>query len=402
MRSLLVLAVMSLAVSDLLRRTPVRTKLVVGLLVLFAIPALADQVVIKNGDKFTGSIVKSDGKTLVIKTDYAGDVTINFDAIQSVTSTGDLNITLGSTTTVGPVTTSGNDLVVTTKTTGQVEGPLSSVTMMRSPAEQAAYEKSLHPGWTEGWAGGVNLGFGLTAGNSETKNLNIAFNAVRTGAHDKVTLYETSVRAVTGRLNGIPLSPAETTANSNAGGMRYDLDFGPRIFGFASGDFFANELQDLDLRSILGGGIGFHAVKTANTTLDLLVGANYTHESFSGLVLSQGPPVTTYNRSDGSPALTVGDNLTHKLGKNSVITQSFFLYPGLSQTNIALPGAPTPDNVRILRGAFNLGLLTKLNKWLGWQVTLADVFDNHPLASTPPIERNDLTLATGLNISFTH
>jgi hypothetical protein len=55
-----------------------------------------------------------------------------------------------------------------------------------------------------------------------------------------------------------------------------------------------------------------------------------------------------------------------------------------------------------MRGSFNLGFVTKLNKWLGWQLTLADVFDNHPLASNPPIERNDITIATGLNISFTH
>jgi hypothetical protein len=55
-----------------------------------------------------------------------------------------------------------------------------------------------------------------------------------------------------------------------------------------------------------------------------------------------------------------------------------------------------------LRGAFNLGLVTKLHKWLGWQLTLSDVFDNHPLASAPPIERNDITFSTGLNFSFTH
>jgi len=42
----------------------------------------------------TGSIAKSDGKTLVLKTDYAGDVTLKFDAIQTLTSTCDLNVTL--------------------------------------------------------------------------------------------------------------------------------------------------------------------------------------------------------------------------------------------------------------------------------------------------------------------
>ena len=380
-------------------------KLVVCLFLLLAIPALADQVVLKNGDKLTGTVVKSDGKTLVLKTDYAGDLTIKFDAIQSLTSAGDLNVTAGGKTAVGPVTTTGDKLVVAAKTGASVEAPIASVTLLRSPAEEAAYQKSLHPGFAEGWAGGANLGFALTAGNSETKNLNIGLNATRTGFHDKLILYETTTYATTSKLALQPLSPSQTTANSNAGGIRYDRDFAPRVFGFGSADFFNNSLQNLDLRYILGGGIGYHAVKTPNTTLDLLAGINYTHESFSDLMETNAapPPVTIfYNHSDSSAALTVGDNLTHKLGKNSVFTQSFVLYPSFSQVNIAFPDATTPDNVRILRGAFNLGFVTKIHKWLGWQVTLADVFDNHPLASNPPIERNDITLATGLNFSFTH
>jgi putative salt-induced outer membrane protein YdiY len=375
------------------------TKPVVGLLLLLTIPALADQITLKNGDRLTGSIAKSDGKTLVIKTDFAGDVTVKFDAIQSITSTGDLNVSMGGKTVVGPVTTSGDDVVVATKAAGPVEAPKASVTLVRSPAEQAAYEKTLHPGWAQGWAGGANLGFALTAGNSETKNLNIGFNGTRTGSHDKLTLYETSIYATTSKLALQPI-PTQTTANSNSGGVRYDRDFAPRLFGFGSGDFFNNSLQNLDLRYILGGGIGFHAIKTPNTTLDLLAGINYTHESFSGLT-NPTPPPLVYDHSDSSAALTVGDNFMHKLGKNSVFTQSFLLYPSLTQVNIT-PAATTADNVRILRGVLNLGLNTKLHKWLGWQVTMTDVFDNHPLASVPRIERNDITLATGLSFSFTH
>ena len=376
-------------------------RFLVGILVSLAIPALADQVALKNGDHLTGSITKSDGKTLVLKTDYAGDLTIKFDAIQSLSSSGDLHVTASGKTAVGPVTTSGDQLEIATKTAGTVEAPISSVTVLRSPAEEAAYQKALHPGWAEGWAGGFNLGFALTAGNSETKNLNIGFNAVRTGFHDKLTLYETSIYSTTGKLALEPI-PTQTTANSNAGGIRYDRDFVPRVFGFVSGDFFNNALQNLDLRYILGGGIGFHAIKTPNTTLDLLAGINYTHESFSDLVEPNPlppPDNITYNKSDSTSALTVGDNFTHKMGKNSTLTQSFLLYPSFSQTNIAFPG-DTPNNVHVLRGIFNIGTITKLNNWLGWQLSFTDVFDNHPLASTPPIERNDITLSTGLNFSF--
>ncbi len=352
-------------------------KSAVILFLLWAIPVLADQVVLKNADRLTGSITKSDGKVLVIKTDYAGDVTVKFDAIQSITSTGDLNVSLGGKTVVGPVTTSGDDVVVATRTAGPVEAPKASVTMLRSPAEQAAYEKSLHPGLKEGWNGGLNLGFALTRGNSETKNLNIAFNATRKGFHDKLTLYTNSIYAA----NDLPTASPHTTANAIGGGARYDHDFAPRVFGFVNGDFYHDALQHLDLRSTGGGGIGWHAIKHDATSLDLLAGVNYTHESYA-VPINPPDPSKTRNQA----GLTLGDAFMHKVGKGTVITQTLFFYPDLSQTGQ-------------YRGTFNLGTVTKLNKWLGWQNSFADIYVSNPPSGT---KKNDLQLATGLNVSFTH
>lgn len=376
-----------------------RRFIAVSLLFLFVAAAFADQIVMKNGDKLTGSITKSDGKTLILKTDYAGDLTIKFDAIESFSTAGDLHVTVDGKSAVGTVSTSGNNVVVAAKSGGPVEAPLSSVTVMRNDAEETAFEKTQHPGWKEGWNGSANLGFALTGGNSETKSLNIGLNAVRTGLRDKLTLYETSIYASTSKLAQTPI-PTQTTANSNAGGLRYDHDFVGRVFGFGSADFFNNALQNLDLRYILGGGLGYHAIKSPNTTLDLLAGVNYTHESFSDLVAPTDPP-TLYNLSDHTGSLTLGDSFMHKLGKNSVLNQSFLFYPALGTTNVAFPG-DTPDDVHVMRGIFNMGIATKLNKWFGWQLTFNDVFDNHPLASTPPLERNDITLSTGLTFTFTH
>jgi putative salt-induced outer membrane protein len=361
----------------------VRNKFVAGFLLLLAIPALADQIVLKNGDRLTGSITKSDGKVLVIKTDFAGDVTVKFDAIQGITSAGDLNVTLAGKTVVGPVTTTGDNVVVTTKTAGPVEAPKASVGLVRSPAEQAAYEKSLHPGLMEGWNGGLNLGFAVTRGNSETKNLNIAFNATRKGFHDKLILYTNSIYAT----NDLPSASPHTTANTIGGGARYDHDLTPLVFGFVNGDFYHDELQHLDLRSTAGGGIGLHAIKSDSTTLDLLGGMNYTHENYSAYILPPNPPGTPEPAVTHSLAgATVGDAFMHKIGKGTVITQTFFFYPDLSNTGQ-------------YRGTFNFGTVTKLNKWLGWQNSFADIYVSNPPIGT---KQNDLQLATGLNFSFTH
>lgn len=357
-----------------------RKKFVVGFILFCAIPALGDQIVLKNGDRLTGSITRSDPKVLVIKTDLAGEVTVKFDAIQSITSATDLNVSIGAKTVVGPVTTNGDNVVVATRTAGSVEAPKSSITLMRSPAEQAAYEKTLHPGLLQGWNGGLNLGFAVTRGNSATKNLNIAFNGVRKGLRDKLTLYTNQIYATNDRSTASP----HTTANAIGGGARYDHDLNPLLFGFVNGDFYHDALQHLNLRSTAGGGLGVHAIKSASTMLDLLAGANYTHESYGAFIDSAGTPVAALSHSLG--ALTFGDAFTHKVGKGTVITQGLFFFPNLSQSGE-------------YRGTFNLGTVTKLNKWLGWQNSVADIYVSNPPNGT---KKNDLQIATGLNFSFTH
>jgi hypothetical protein len=98
----------------------------------------------------------------------------------------------------------------------------------------------------------------------------------------------------------------------------------------------------------------------------------------------------------------------HKLGKTTVLSQSFLIYPGLTTTPVIVvePVPPnTTENIHVYRFAFNLGTVTKINKWLGWQNTVSDVFVSNPPTvpeGTARIERNDVQISTGLNFSFTH
>ena len=55
--------------------------------------------------------------------------------------------------------------------------------------------------------------------------------------------------------------------------------------------------------------------------------------------------------------------------------------------------------MRGYRGTFNFGTVTKLNKWLGWQNSFADVYVSDP---PPGTKKNDLQLATGVSFTFTH
>src|SRR5277367_639542 len=106
-----------------------RTPQLWALLSVFGLSSLlfADQVVLSNGDRLTGTITKSDGKTLVIKTDLAGEVTVQWTAVQSLTSAAPLHVTTAAKTVVGPVTTTNTNLAVSTTPGGPVEVPRAEV-----------------------------------------------------------------------------------------------------------------------------------------------------------------------------------------------------------------------------------------------------------------------------------
>jgi carbohydrate-selective porin OprB len=69
-----------------------------------------------------------------------------------------------------------------------------------------------------------------------------------------------------------------------------------------------------------------------------------------------------------------------------VLTEKGYFFPDLSQTGE-------------YRATFNLGTVTKLSKWLGWQNAFGDIYVTNP---PPATKKNDILLTTGLNFTFTH
>ncbi|MGH7745174.1 MAG: hypothetical protein ACREQ5_10295, partial [Candidatus Dormibacteria bacterium] len=142
---------------------------------LLLCPSLfADQINLKNGDRLTGTIERSDAKTLVIKTESAGEVTVQWSAIDSIASTQPLHVGLnGGQMVVGPVsTTSDGKIHISTQTTGLVTTSKDSIQVIRSDSEQAAYDAAMerlqHPRLGDYWTGVLDTGLSLTRGNSAT------------------------------------------------------------------------------------------------------------------------------------------------------------------------------------------------------------------------------------------
>jgi putative salt-induced outer membrane protein YdiY len=365
-----------------------RSLLCALLLTVFAAGSLADQVTLKNGDRLSGDIESSDGKALTLKTDYAGEITIQWDAVVGIESSQNLNLTLKDGTKLsGKITTVDGKFVVAGTPATAAPAAKETVVAVRDDAAQKAFdidtEKMEHPKIYYFWSGLFDTGLALTRGNSSTASYTLDAKAVRETPRDKLTFYTNYIFAD----NQVTV-PATTTANLFQAGVRGDLNLGPRMFVFAFGDFMTNQLQHLSLRQDYGGGAGYHIIKTDRTTFDVFAGADFDRDSFSSYSYTNPAPpppvlpVAAYYMN--SAEVVVGEEFDTNLNKSTVISERFSIFPNLSHTGE-------------YRMQFDSSVALQMKTWLSWQTTFSDRYISYP---PPGLKGNDLVLSTGFRVTW--
>jgi hypothetical protein len=339
-----------------------------ALFVLSLTPTLfADQVVLKNGDIVTGSIVKKDGGKLTLKSEFLGEVSMPWSAVQSIKTDEPVTVELpGDQKAVGKLQTQGDTLQVVGATETRAV-PLAQVGGVRNPAEQRSWERLQNPRILELWTGYFDIGLALARGNARTDTMTTNFNASRVTRRDKTNVYFNQIYG-TARVN----NTVSGIANALRGGWSYNHDIHGRLFASVFNQYEHDVFQKLDLRFVAGGGLGYNAIKNPRTTLALIGAFNYQRENFfDGL---------NRNSAEGN----FGDDLVHKLSDRTNITQTFRFFANLTNTGE-------------YRANLDLGIVTSIKRWLGWQVSATDRYISNPVFGR---QRNDLLLSTGLRITF--
>jgi putative salt-induced outer membrane protein len=344
------------------------------LLCFCAASALADQVTLKNGDRLSGTIVKTDDDKLEMKSEFAGDVKLPWSAVGAIVSAEPLHIALkNGQTIVGVVTTKDGKFEVAAAT-GSVEAPKAEVVAVRNNAEQDVYMRMEHPRIIDLWAALLDTGLSLTRGNSESTSFALTGKAARTAKRTKMSLYSTEIYSRS-TLAGV----SNTTANAIRGGARVDVNLRGRSFAFGLADFEHDRFQDLDLRSVLGGGLGYHLIKEKDRTFDVFGGLTYNQEYYSKPFRPPNPSTTRKTAE-----FVVGETLATKVGRRTTLSEQFNFFPNLSDT-----------------GDYRLQLdataATKLKNWLSWQVTFSDRYVSRPLLG---LKNNDVLFTTGLRLTY--
>ena len=343
------------------------------LLLFFTFPVVADYIVLKNGDRVSGTIVKKEKKTLTIKTLHFGVVTTEWTQVETVMADTPVNVVVvGGETVKGTVSTADGKMSVTAA--GDVQSvPLTDVLALRDEAEQKAYERLLHPRWTDLWTVNASLSVAGATGNAKTFTFLVPVTASRVTRSD-----QTNVRLSLIRSSAVVNGDSQTTANALRSGWSYNRNLRPSLFWNVFNDYEYDRFQQLDLRVVVGSGFGWNVWKGESSGFDLVGGFAWNRESFDPTP-SREPFVR--NAFEGF----WGNNLLLKLNERSTLTQSYRMFNNLKDIGSREAGG--------FRQNFDLNLAARLTRWLTWNAAINDRYLQHPVEGR---KKNDLVYATGL------
>lgn len=334
---------------------------------LFASAMQADQIVLKDGDRITGSIVKKDGQSLTIASKNFGVVTLKWDDVATITADQPVNVVLpGDKTVKTTLQTQDGKIQV-----GPQAVPPADIVALRNDAEQRMYERFLHPGLLDLWTITGSLNIAGTKGNAETSTITTPINFVRATNTSRTTAYFNSIRS-TATVGGVQGS----TAKAVRGGWGYGRNISKRLFVNAFNDYEFDKFQALDLRVVLGGGLGYEVWKHEHGRLAAVGGIAWNHEKFSP------PNAAEFTRN--SAEAYWGDDFNYKLSSRTTLVQGFRMFNNLTNTG----------QYRI---NFDIGATTQLVKWLNWNIALSDRYLSNPV---PGRKSNDFIYTTGFGFSF--
>jgi putative salt-induced outer membrane protein YdiY len=217
------------------------------------------------------------------------------------------------------------------------------------------------------WRGSLSAGVSLASGNTESSNGNIGANAAKATEDDKLQFYLTALYGTQTDANDVDTETAKLART----GVKYDHDLTVKTFSFTSLDLETDKLQKLDLRSVLGVGVGYHIVKTQETTFDVFSGLTYNREQFDD--------VSRY-----STELLLGEETSHKISEATSFKQRLALYPNLRESDE-------------YRAQLDASLNTAITRKVGLQLTLSGRYQSNP---QPGVKKSDLLFLTNVTYKF--
>lgn len=227
--------------------------------------ALADEIRLVNGDQISGTIVQKEGDAVTIKTAYAGDITIQWDQVAGVVTTGPAVFELADETTIkgdAMATDTGKIKIRSGEVLETLPIDLSSVAAINP--KKVIKEKVKLRGYT-------NVAVSISDGNTDSKNYYVDGEIVARTENNRYTL---------GAAFSESEDDGDTTEKNYLGYMKYDHFLSQKWYMYANAMFNKDEFKDLNLLTTLGIGSGYQIWESDKKNFSVEAGLSYVNEDF--------------------------------------------------------------------------------------------------------------------------
>lgn len=317
-----------------------------------------DVIYLKNGEKLTGEIRLFQDGILQFKCDFGeGRFNIYWDQIVRLETKKILTVEL----------TSGERMrgTVTTKPSGEMTVQDLSGRKLEFSLPEVAWMHEGERGFLGHFDGNLDAGYSLTRSNTTQQislNGDLLFNSVR-------YLAKASFGMIVNTQDDVDAT------QRYQGELTLQRMLGEKWYAFGAADFLQSDELQLDLRSVLGGGVGKIIKRDFRHSFTLGGGAAWNREIYFNPDIS--------NQNSPEAVFVVRFDAFNLLDDNLDLINQMIVYKSLSH------GSRT-------RIDLNVGFRWSLPKHLYFNTSFSNNFDSSPIGDT---SRNDFVLTTGFGWS---
>jgi putative salt-induced outer membrane protein YdiY len=323
--------------------------------------AIADKVILENGDTLTGTVEKMAEGKLTFKTDYAGIIEIQMGKVKQIITDNPVAVHL----------TSGE--VVKGNVKPAEEGKLAVEPSPERGATTVEMEKiaSINPPPKElpKWHGNVNAGGYLQSGNVDRAGGSFSVEALRRTENDRFKLRY---------IFNYAEEDGSTTARNHYGEIKYDYFFTKKFYGFIDTELLNDKFSDTKLKTFVGPGIGYQL----------------WDDPVKSLLFEAGFSYFNWNRYEGQDtdgiSARLGFDFRYNIFKWLSFTDKYVFYPTIGEGGIYFWRNEAALNIP-------LGEIPSLGG--RWSLRFANIIDYNS-SPTPGFERMDIQWIGGLQFSF--
>ena len=325
------------------------------ILMVGSFSASADEIVLDNGDRLSGTVTRMDMGILTVETGYAAPIAVQTSRIMSIRTDNPLELHLTSGEVLkGTLSTDdkGNLLIGATGERGMTVFGWDKVSAVNPPKVMPSK-----------WKGNVNLGATTQTGNAERTNITFGADATRKTDQERFSLRF---------LYNFAKDEDNVTARSYYGFGKYDIFFTKKFYGYLALELLKDKTKDLQLRTVVGPGVGYQFWDDAVKSLLLEAGLAYFSED-----LKKG-------QDKDWIAARLASDFRYQFGNSVVFTDQLVVYPSLENSK---------DYKLRNEAAITAPLAS------GWSFRLANILEHD---GNPPeeVKRNDWYWIAALQYSF--